>query len=217
MLVGVLYFWPAGEKQRLRRDPNSPTMAATFTRCLVRLRCNTVVCVSVKQWPFFWATTVELNGCQFFLFSEALFGFKEFTFRPCRRPSLCFPFLSSPTPPIRSTWPSAIIHHCAPLQQPGPSYCQRLNMGILSPPVLSSLCHHFICVQPAFAIWYLYQSGISDSREKQICPFTQQVLLVTSAARWYLWDLPRLWRKLHTLGVGGRGRDGALNKQAMAV
>lgn len=61
-----------------------------------------------------------------------------------------------------------------PLEQPGPSYCQRLNMGILSPPVLS-LCHHFICVQPAFGIWYLYQSGISDLREKQIWPFTQQV------------------------------------------
>lgn len=117
----------------------------------------------------------------------------------------------SQTPPIRSTWPSAIIHHRTPLEQPGPSYCQRLNMGILSPPVLS-LCHHFICVQPAFGIWYLYQSGISDLREKQIWPFTQQVGF--SDERSPVISLRSSKNLEKTAYLGGRG---ALNKQAVAV
>lgn len=37
----------------LRHDPNRPRTATTLTRCLVRLCCKTVLCQSVKQWPFF--------------------------------------------------------------------------------------------------------------------------------------------------------------------
>lgn len=89
----------------------------------------------------------------FFLLSEASFGFQEFAFRPRQRLSLRFSFLSSQTPQIRSTLPSAITHHGAPLEQrPCPNYCQCSNVGIVSPRVfitVPSLHLHSAC------FWYL--------------------------------------------------------------
>lgn len=186
-------------------------MAATFTRCLVRLRCNTVVCVSVKQWPFFWATTVELTGCQFFLFSEALFGFKEFTFRPCRRPSLCFLFLS-----LRLLLDKVDVTVCYYSSPRSPRTARSKLLSALKYGNPVSTC--FIIVVPSLhlrsaclrclvsvSVWYLGFEGETNLAVYTTSAFSDERSPVISL---------RSSKNLEkTAYLGG----GALNKQAVAV